>query len=650
MKASSRLWGVPVFLLLLLLLSQNLLFSQEGDVRVRVLVLPFESRTGRAQDETIARTITDTVTLTLQLLGRYELSDPGNLTSADAVDLTETDLDELAGEQRVDTLIYGTVLLDEAGALLFSLTVYDRAEERITVRAQSRAPSIFDVFDAADDLVRDAVSGFSGVRIAFGSLRVTTTDEGEYLLYLDNSLAGENVSTLDRVLAGERLIEIRQRRGDLELLIHRESVLVEEGTTRTVTFSFPVVTEEERRREEELRDLLRRELAHAADPEPLEAVIAELEELYLRLESAYPEGPEQISFYRDRLWLAREMQELVKADLRSLAAVRSMENLRAFDDLREPWLELVARYREAEREAAEAADAEALPHIIPPARRWELVRDDTRRNLTVLAALVTLERAAVVDEGEAAYVDGHNQQILSIQSLLASSTRPYTLWTDERVRAQAEMRRYARADRRRRPAWHWIAGGIGAGALGYAGYVQFSGILDDLDDDITTLIDRYEASTDFDEILDTREDLDDKTDERAWYQRTRTIAAGAGLALVGTAVVARMVSRSRPARIWSQYRDHPFPERWTAAGLSYRGRALDGSDPPSLLVIGEDETFRLNGRTLTTPQMIPADVAANGESPAWQIEHITAPAGVQREYRLTPGETGIRVLYLGAAR
>ncbi len=667
-----KMFGIPCLVLFLTGLFPVL--AQVTIDQPRVLVLPVENRTARAQNDAVARAVTDSMVLTLRLLDAYELVSPDGQVSGEALDQVPEVLDELAERRGADALIFGSVETDAAGAMVFTVYVYDRAVGEITVEARSRAESIFDVFDASDDLVTDAISGFSGMRIGFGTLRIRPVGSGDYAVYIDGSEAGTNVTVVDHVLIGERTVEIRRRRADLESLLHRETVQVQPGETRTLTFSVPVITSEELQREETRRTRIITRLDAGVDPDGTAGMITDLAILYEALPEGFPGAAREIQFYRDRVLLAREMQDLVLLDLRPYAERAVAPGGAGIADLksrRDPWNEVYLHYREEEQHWLDLHVAGVPPddarswYQFTPRQRRERVQEDLRRNLSVLAALITLERAAVTDRGEADLVVGYNNLLNAVQSLIEVPVRAETTWSVETQRAREAMRSYRRAEERTRPAWHWIAGGVGAGALGYAAYVQYSGTLGDREDRIEELIPLYEASTDFDEIVSLRSEIRDEERELLALEVTRDVAIGVGATLVATALVGRVVSATRPARIWRGYRNDAFLERWTAAAIEYRVASPRDTGPPSLLVLGAEESFTVNGvaDAWTTPQMVMVDAAPDdvgrGRSSvdragdetdgSWRIQPLTTGFTRVPEFEV-PYREGTQILYLGVRR
>ncbi len=642
--------------------------------RPRVLVLPVENRTLREQNDAVARAVTDSMVLTLRLLDAYELVSPDGQVSQEALDQPSEVLDDLAQRRGADALIFGSVETDAAGAMVFTVYVYDRAVGDITVEARSRAERIFDVFDASDDLVTDAISGFSGMRIGFGTLRIQPVGAGDYTVFIDGTEAGYNISVLDHVLIGERTVEIRLQRADVVSVLHRETVNVRTGETRTLSFGFPVITDEELRREETLRSTIAVRLDAGIDPAGIALVVTELEDLYTEAAAGFPGGSREIRFYRDRLFLAREMQDLVLLDLKPYAERAVSPGGAGITDLksrRDPWNAVYLQYRLEEQDWLDRHVAGVPPdgvldwYQFTPRQRRERIQEDLRRNLTVLAALITLERAAVTDRDEADLVVGYNNLLNAVQSLIEVPVRAETTWSMETQRAREAMRSYRRAEARAQPVWHWIAGGVGAGALGYAVYLQYSGTLGDREDRIEELIPLYEASTDFDEIVSLRSDLRDEERELLALEISRDVAIGVGATLVATALVGRVVSATRPARIWRGYRSDAFLERWSATAIEYRVASPRDSGPPSLLVLGAEESFTVNGvaDARTTPQMVIADaepgdmdpnrvsVGSAGDEPAgfWRIQPLTTGFTRVPEFEV-PYRPGTQILYLGVRR
>lgn len=624
-------------LVFLVLLVESLITvsAQVSVDRPRVLVVPFANLTGQTQNDVVADTSTDTIELTLRLLDQYQVFADTRHSSDSLMGAPVSELRRIAAEENVDNVIFGSVSSPEGGGFLFQLSVYDRARDDISLRSESRSASLFGVFDASDELVAEAVSGFSGVRIGFGSLRVSGDGTGAFLLYVDGSLVGENTAAVDRLLIGERSIEIRQIRGDRETPIHREIVTIRENETSTVAFTFPEITEDELAGEARLRSRLMDALAVGTDLEEIDRSIAELSALYTRLPDALTGSQDDLVFYRDRRDLAEAMQQIPEIDIEALATLSGNAQQSAGRELLEPWVQVLDRYIEAAETGAGFATSYDY------ATQERAIQADIGRNLDVLNALVTMERALVVEEEDYQLIEGYTSLRRAILPFDRPGLRSYT-WSAEASRAGGAYREYQRADQRRRPFWHWIAGTIGVGGLGYAAYGEFIADTSELEQEIEDNIVLYEASSDLDEINSLRSQIDSDIDRLNRLETVPMYAAAGGGVFLSTAVIGRAVSRTRPGRVWRRYRDDPFLERWTAAGLDYRA-AREDPEGSYVVVLGPDETFRISGNeeVLVTPYVFES---APGEP--WTIDHVSARPDELERYRFS-AKKGMTVVTLG---
>ena len=605
--------------------------------RPRVLVVPLANLTGQGQNAIVADTSTDTVILTLRLLDRYDLLpyDDSIPPSERLIGATDDELAGVATEAGADNIVYGSLRIDEEGAFAFQLFVFDRAEGRIAVRAESASPTLFGVFDAADALVTEAVSGFSGIRIGFGALRVESEGEGDFVLVVDGSVIGDNVRTIDRLLIGERTVTIRQRRGTGEVAISSQEIRVSEGETAIVRFTFPRVTAEEEAREVELRSALADALALGVDPQGAVATIDELEALYARIPGAFPGSSEDIPFYNDRVRLARQMQRLARSGL--FGPQTAVSDISWIGRMASEWDELFARYGREE-------DGATSSGFFSPGQRAERIRRDIHRNASAALALLTLRRAALTSRRDAATVARYDRTVQELRRAAAEyNWRPQSRWMAATIYARTSMRTYEGALERRTPAWHWIAAAMGAGALGYAAWTT-----DAIDSQEATIDEQiqneYRTATSVAAIRESRASIEEDIDTLNFYETVRPAAVAAGGTLIATAVLGRILSVTRPRRVWRRYRDDPEIERRTAAGLEYEA-ALRRGDAVGVLVVGDGETFRIAGdRTVyTTPHFIPRTPGT------FEIEHVTARRGGPDTISVAV-DTELSLVYLGVER
>jgi hypothetical protein len=169
--------------------------------------------TGDTGGEVLAGILADTIELTLQLIGRYEVRPrpkvPDSITDSDTAALT-------ADREELDYLVFGRVEIRTDGSTLFEISVYSRETGEVSLEQETTAASIFDTFDKAEELATEILGAFTGQRIAYGSLSLTNLaeDPGNYLVRLDGVPVGKNIKALDRILVGPREVEIVSLEGE----------------------------------------------------------------------------------------------------------------------------------------------------------------------------------------------------------------------------------------------------------------------------------------------------------------------------------------------------------------------------------------------------------------------------------------------------
>jgi len=597
----------------------------------RVLVVPMVNATGQAQNDTVAATTTDTIALTIRLLQRYELIswDESSVTAdlaaspAEAADLAA----RLAEEYAAESVLFGRVSRDAAGTFLFSLSVYDRQSQSVTATNETISTSLFGVFDAADRLVAEAVSAFSGVRVGFGSIRLSPQSSLTYEVYLDGDRAGEGTTLLERVLIGPRRVRIEQILGDLRRTVYDETVDLDEGQTVTITFDVPTVTGEERAR----ATTLVREISAALDlgaslagvPESLD----ELSALLTAVPEAAAEGPGVLDFLTRRYELALWIATIIEEDYGAAATLPLTEAQAVVTELGDP---LVAAY--------------ALPVAELGGRdEWaRTLREDARRGTLILSHLLVLEREGL-SRGEAplggtldAMLARHHNRMVDAGVLTRPA--PFAETTDGFREFYGD---YTRAFERRRPFWHWIAGTLGAVGLAGGAYYQFVEI-PAVRESLDAEYERYLLAMSVEEAIDARDRVDSENEYLGTARIIRSAAAGAGI-LLPTAIIARIRSSRRPVRIWNAYEDSPGAVAQRAAALDYRERRWEAGEA-ALLILGEAETVSSPeiGAALTTPvyrTVSPGEVVT--------VRHESVGSDGTTEYRVPVGQ-GLTVLHLDA--
>jgi hypothetical protein len=597
----------------------------------RVLVVPMVNATGQAQNDTVAQTTTDTIALTIRLLQRYELIswDESSVTAdlaaspAEAADLAA----RLAEEFAAESVLFGRVSRDAAGTFLFSLSVYDRQSQSVTATNETISTSLFGVFDAADRLVAEAVSAFSGVRVGFGSIRLSPQSSLTYEVFLDGERVGQGVALLERVLIGPREVRIEQLLGDLRRTVYNETVELDEGQTVTITFDVPTVTGEERARATTLVREISAALDLGASLAGVPESIDELSALLAVVPDAAAEGPGVLDYLSRRYGLAQHIARITAGDYGAVAALPLAEAQAVVSELGSPLIEA---------SGASAAELSGLEEWV------RTLREDARRGTLILSHLLVLEREGLSREEVPlagtldAMLAGHHNRMVDAGVLTRPA--PFAETTDGFREFYGD---YTRAFERRRPFWHWIAGTLGAVGLAggvYYQFVEIPAVRESLDAEY----ERYVSAFSVEEALDARDRVESENAYLGTARIIRSAAAGAGI-LLPTAIIARIRSSRRPVRIWNEYEDFPGAVAQRAAALDYRERRWEAGEA-ALLILGEEETVSGPeiGAALTTPvyrTVSPGEVVT--------IRHESAGSGGATEYRVPVGQ-GLTVLHLDA--
>ena len=208
-----------LFIMLLTLTVPSYLAGQSEIIRAAEVTRPWVavSLPGTAADDTggevLAGILADTIELTLQLIGRYEVRPRPEVSDS----ITDAGTAALAAEkEELDYLVFGRVERRTDGSTLFEISVYSRETGEVSLKQATTAASIFDTFDKAEELATEILGAFTGQRIAYGSLSLTNLaeDPGNYLVRLDGVPVGRNIQALERILVGPREVEILSLEGE----------------------------------------------------------------------------------------------------------------------------------------------------------------------------------------------------------------------------------------------------------------------------------------------------------------------------------------------------------------------------------------------------------------------------------------------------
>ena len=214
-----------------------------ADEASRVGVLGFGNFTGSESYQGAADTVSNTVEITLSLLGEHTI-----LPLDDEIDpRNPDDLRNLARAHRLDYLLSGGIFLDADNDIQVSMSVYDNALDRNVAEKNQIAGSLFDIFDTVDEVLVDVIGKFSNRHIGWGDIRlVNVGSPGSYSVRLDDIELGNDSAGFSNILIGKRRIEISQDRPFGPLVVFDDAVEIRENESVTVEFEIPGITTTER--------------------------------------------------------------------------------------------------------------------------------------------------------------------------------------------------------------------------------------------------------------------------------------------------------------------------------------------------------------------------------------------------------------------
>jgi len=192
--------------------------------------------------DTLAQVIADNLELTLRLIGEYVVQPrPEEAVSPSEVDGAA----QLAEAETLDYVVFGSVRAREDAATVFSISVYSRETQAVTLQREAVADSLFATFEVADALSAEILEAFTGRRIAYGQIIIQNLEDpgGDYRVSVDGSAVGNTITRIERVLVGERLVEVEALEGPRAgQIIAADSVLVTQNETERVQFSLAAPT------------------------------------------------------------------------------------------------------------------------------------------------------------------------------------------------------------------------------------------------------------------------------------------------------------------------------------------------------------------------------------------------------------------------
>jgi hypothetical protein len=188
---------------------------------LHLLVEELQVPTGEPQLQTVAAVVTDTVALSLRLMGEYTV-----VRSAGG-----------AKDQAVDRIVGGQCVRDPDGTIRFLLHLSEEGGEDPLFEGEHEAESLFDIFEVADAAALSVLEAINRRTVRFGTLRLEPSRDGAtYGVFLN----GEGIATaVAGTYENRRIVE-----GDYDLVVSSDGVTGSVPVFRTtvsVTAAEPAV-------------------------------------------------------------------------------------------------------------------------------------------------------------------------------------------------------------------------------------------------------------------------------------------------------------------------------------------------------------------------------------------------------------------------
>lgn len=227
-RFSAPIAALPLCMCIVLVGVTPRLLAQD---RPTVAVYNLANPSGDQRMETLSTTVTDTVALSLALMGAYDVVRLEESIGRDRVS-------ETAAQYGYEGVVYGEAVQDEMG---YSITasVYDLIEERVTVDEAIHFESVLDAFGVSDRLVVALMEGITGETVSYGSLRVVADTGEPFRTEIDGVDMGVGFVGVDTLLSGVHEIAFFQERGAEEVQVDLQVFDLPPDGSVTVTPEIP---------------------------------------------------------------------------------------------------------------------------------------------------------------------------------------------------------------------------------------------------------------------------------------------------------------------------------------------------------------------------------------------------------------------------
>lgn len=228
----------------------HILIAEESNPRI--LIVPLENQSGVENYNSICTTVDDIVSVSMKLLGQYEVVEAGS--AAESGVLYEN-MKSYAEENSLDNIMYGSLKLDDSGKIIMKISLFETSSDKIVLSREEKADNFFEIFDVSDRLIAQVLGFFRDGQIGFGSLQFINSGEpGDYRVYINYSYIGENLTEIPKSLTGSYHIVIKQNRFNQEKTVYRSDFLLEENENLKIDFKVPYLLPDEVKYMQETRE------------------------------------------------------------------------------------------------------------------------------------------------------------------------------------------------------------------------------------------------------------------------------------------------------------------------------------------------------------------------------------------------------------
>ena len=198
---------IPLILLFILTASAYLFSDEKNESeKINIALLPVINSSGHREINKASEKLRSVSEQTLLLLGKYNVINEEN-------SINPEDFHSYCRKNNADYIIFGNIS-KEGKKIVVEMSVYGSGTGSVIIKSTESAVSPVQMRNAVKKSASSVLSRLSGSPVNFTSLAFTnmTDEKGDYQVYIDNILFGNNIDYLELLLSGTRNIKIMQNR------------------------------------------------------------------------------------------------------------------------------------------------------------------------------------------------------------------------------------------------------------------------------------------------------------------------------------------------------------------------------------------------------------------------------------------------------